>query len=322
MKSARVAVCLVIALVGLGGFADHTGGPPAGSATSDLERGREMYEANCTICHGVRGDGDGRGANQFRRPPQSFRTGRFKFRSTPSGSLPLDGDLVRTTTQGIAWTSMIPQSHLDEADRWAVVNYIKTFSPRFQSERPGSPISIPPAPERTPELVARGRLMYREAGCADCHGEGGKGDSPLSASLKDEWGNQILPSDLNLIRLPRKSGPTAVDLYRTIATGLDGTPMPSYADALKPEEIWEIVAYLSALPPEAESAGLPEGDGAELVRWRCTICHYIEGPGLPRQDRAGWMETVDRMIRFGVPLRATEREIVIRYLSTHFGKSP
>ena len=314
-----MVLCLLFAIVGLGGFADHTGGPPAGPANSDLERGREVYEANCAICHGVRGDGDGRGANPFRRPPQSFGTGRFKFRSTPSGSLPLDEDLARTTTQGVPWTSMIPQSHLDEADRWAVVNYIKTFSPRFQSERPRSPISIPSAPKKTPELVARGRLMYLEAGCADCHGEGGKGDGPSSTELKDEWGNHIAPSDLNLTRLPRKSGLAPVDLYRTIATGLDGTPMPSYADALTPEEIWAIATYLYALPPETDWAGLPEGNGVELVRWRCTLCHGVDGPGLLRQDRASWTDTVDRMIRFGAPLRAKEREIVIRYLVEHFG---
>jgi mono/diheme cytochrome c family protein len=216
---------------------------------------------------------------------------------------------------------MIPQSHLDEGDRRVVVSYIKTFSPRFQTERPGSPIPIPPAPTPTPQLAARGGQMYVQAGCPDCHGDGGKGDGPSAATLKDEWGNQILPSDLNLTRLPRRSGPTPADLYRTIATGLDGTPMPSYADALPPEEIWAIVAHLDALPLEREWAGLPEGHGAELVRWRCTVCHNLDGPNLPRQDRGGWTQTVELMIRWGAPIRPKEREVVIRYLAEHFGVS-
>jgi len=214
---------------------------------------------------------------------------------------------------------MIPQSHLDEADRRAVVSYIKTFSPRFQTQRPGSPIPVPSAPKPTPELAARGRQMYVQAGCPDCHGEGGKGDGPSSAKLKDDWEQQILRSDLNLTRIPRRSGPGPADLYRTIVTGLDGTPMPSYAEALKPEEIWAIAAYLNALPLETEWAGLPEGKGLDLVRWRCTVCHNLDGPNLPRQDRAGWTQTVDLMIRWGAPLRPNEREIVIGYLAEHFG---
>jgi len=262
---------LLLALVWLGGLGADSGGLPTGAARSDLDRGREVYEANCGICHGVRGDGNGMAAHHFRTRPQNFRTGRFKFRSTPSGSLPLDEDLFRTITQGIGRTGMIPQVHLDEEDRWAVVSYIKTFSPRFQTERPGAPISIPPTPNRTPDLAARGRLMYVEAGCSDCHGEGGRGDGPSAAGLKDEWGNPILPSDLT--RLPRKSGPTPPDLYRSIVTGLDGTPMPSYAGALTPEEIWAVVAYLYALPPETEWANLETLVEEELIGFRVEKIH-------------------------------------------------
>jgi hypothetical protein len=32
-------------------------------------------------------------------------------------------------------------------------------------------------------------------------------------------------------------------------TGLDGTPMPSFADNVKPDEAWELVFYLRALQP-------------------------------------------------------------------------
>jgi mono/diheme cytochrome c family protein len=30
-------------------------------------------------------------------------------------------------------------------------------------------------------------------------------------------------------------------------TGLDGTPMPSFADALKPDQVWDIAHYIDAL---------------------------------------------------------------------------
>lgn len=69
----------------------------------------------------------------------------------------------------------------------------------------------------------------------------------------------------------------------------------------------------------SEGAALPQGDGAELVLGRCTICHSMDAPSLPRQDHGAWTETVDRMIRWGAPLLPEEREIIIRYLVVHFG---
>ena len=226
---------------------DNKAGPPR---SPDLERGLLVYETNCAICHGDRGDGNGMAAHHFRTRPQNFQTGRFKFKSTPSGSMPRDEDLFRTITQGVGRTGMIPQVHLDEADRWAVVSYLKTFSPRYQWDQALPALPIPPAPDRTPELVALGRKLYMDSGCPVCHGEEGRGDGPSSGDLRDEWGSSISPADLT--RLPRKSGPTPTDLYRTITTGLDGTPMPSYADALTPEQIWAVVAHVYSLPPKNE----------------------------------------------------------------------
>ena len=248
-----------------------TGGSRTSRANSDLDRGREVYEANCAMCHGARGDGNGMAAHHLRTRPQNFRNGRYKFRSTPSGSLPLDEDLFRTITQGIGRTGMIPQIHLNEADRWAVVSYLKTFTARFQHERPAPAIPIPPAPNRSPELVARGRQMYVDAGCSDCHGQEGRGDGPSAGQLWDEWGKPILPSDLT--RLPRKSGPTPRDLYRTIATGLDGTPMPSYAGALTPEEIWAVGAYLDGLPPKDEWENLGKLVDEEIIGFNVERMH-------------------------------------------------
>ena len=51
-------------------------------------------------------------ASMFRIRPRDFRTGLFKFRSTPSGSLPTDDDLLRTVTQGVRWTGMIGRADL------------------------------------------------------------------------------------------------------------------------------------------------------------------------------------------------------------------
>ncbi len=46
-----------------------------------------------------------------------------------------------------------------------------------------------------------------------------------------------------------KCGSSDQDLYRIFMTGLDGTPMPSYVDNIKPEEAWDLVFYLRTLQP-------------------------------------------------------------------------
>ena len=44
-----------------------------------------------------------------------------------------------------------------------------------------------------------------------------------------------------------KCGTTNQDVYKIFMTGLDGTPMPSFADNIKPEEAWDLVFYLRTL---------------------------------------------------------------------------
>lgn len=209
-----------------------------------LEVGRRAFEQNCAICHGSLGDGQGMAGMMVRTKPRDFRPGIFKFRSTPTGSLPTDEDLLQTITQGLRGTGMVSQSDLPEGERRAVIEYLKTFSERFRTERPQPPVAIPEPPPRTPELIARGREVYRKAECFTCHGNEGRGDGSSAADLKDNWGYPIRPADLTR---PFKRGSTPEAIYRTVVTGLDGTPMPSYEGALTDEELWALSFYVASL---------------------------------------------------------------------------
>ncbi|HEU5395497.1 MAG TPA: cytochrome c, partial [Candidatus Methylomirabilis sp.] len=122
---------------------------------------------------------------------------------------------------------------------------LKTLSPRFAE--PGSPpVPVPPAPPVTPELVARGARLYRASGCPECHGDGGKGDGPSARKgMKDARDLPLLPADLT--RRPLKRGADPRETWKSIALGLDGTPMPAYADALEPGEMWALVLFLESL---------------------------------------------------------------------------
>jgi hypothetical protein len=40
-----------------------------------------------------------------------------------------------------------------------------------------------------------------------------------------------------------KCGSTDADFYKILMTGLDGSPMPSWSDNLKPDEAWDVIFY-------------------------------------------------------------------------------
>ncbi len=217
--------------------ASHTNG-------GKLELGRLVYEQNCAVCHGSMGDGQGMATHMLGIQPRDLREGTFKFRSTPTGSLPTDEDFFQTISRGLRGTGMIAQDDLPEAERWAVVAYLKTFSERFQGERPQAPIPIPEPPPRASELIARGRELYQMAECFKCHGTEGRGDGPSAEGLEDDWGYPIQVTDLTR---PLKRGSPPEAIYRTLVTGLDGTPMPSYEGALSEEEFWALSIYVASL---------------------------------------------------------------------------
>jgi cytochrome c oxidase cbb3-type subunit 2 len=206
------------------------------------ERGREVFVDHCAGCHGARGDGAGRAATFLSPLPRDFTAGVFKFRSTPSGSLPTDGDLFRTVTRGVRWTAMPTWHEVPDKERIAVVAYLKTLSTRWKEDAVEPPLALPAPPRATPELLARGKALYAQAKCAECHGEGGRGDGPSAESLQDDFQRPIHPTDFTRGQL--KGGGSVSDVYRALTTGLDGTPMPSFADAMSDDERWAIAYYV------------------------------------------------------------------------------
>ncbi len=221
-----------------------SGGPEA------VARGRAVYERRCIGCHGARGDGNGKAATFLSPRPRDFTTAVFKFRTTPSGTLPTDGDLYRTITRGVRWTAMPTWHEVSDPDRRAVIAYIKTFSPRWREEPRPAAAALPPPPRPSAGLVTRGQTLYRSAKCYECHGDGGKGDGPSAAQLRDDFEQPIRPTDFT--RGQFKAGATVGDVFRALTLGLDGTPMPSFGDALTDAERWAIAYYVLSLSAWAD----------------------------------------------------------------------
>ena len=243
-----LASCLLLpAAAGSVLLAGEAGGGSALDFNQYME-GKYVYERNCIVCHGQRGDGNGELSLTLKPKPRSFREGMFKFRSTPYGMLPTDADLRRTITKGLSGTAMGVFSRLQPEDVDALIAYVKSFSRRWKKPENYAPaLQLPPPPEWFKEGAevqrhARAGQGLFAAHCAACHGEKADGKGPAEIGLKDIWGAAAAPADLRQPHL--RCGDAAEDLFRVLATGLNGTPMVSFAATLSEEQRWDIIAYV------------------------------------------------------------------------------
>ncbi|MBI4355617.1 MAG: c-type cytochrome [Candidatus Omnitrophica bacterium] len=223
--------------------------PPVVNAQRDVG-GQAVYEQYCARCHGAAGAGDGPDAAHLFPRPRDFTQGFSKFRSTASGSAPTGEDLFQTITRGLPGSGMPEWSNLSEAERWQLVAYLKSLAPSL-AERPPQPIPMGTDPGSARADLAQGRQVYAEMGCADCHGKLGRGNGTSSGGLIDEWGQPIRVADLTK-GWSYRGGAEPRDIYRRLMAGIDGTPMPSYADAISPEDAWQLAYYVRSLqePPQ------------------------------------------------------------------------
>jgi mono/diheme cytochrome c family protein len=252
-------------------FAQQADQPPAkpsphmeshiGILTGHSEAGAQLYYRYCWGCHGARGNGDGENAPYLNILPRNFVAATFKCRSTPTGTLPLDSDLYSSIGRGFNFTNMPSWIALTAQNRADLVAFIKTFSARWVAEKPGDPIQIPAEPKLTVESIKHGGELFQKLECWKCHGQEGRGDGPSASTLTDSNDQPIRPYNFTSDNRS-KCGKTNPDLYKIFMTGLDGTPMPSFADVVKPEEAWDIVHYLRTLQVNNKSP--------ELTLWEST----------------------------------------------------
>jgi cytochrome c oxidase cbb3-type subunit 2 len=220
-----------------------------GKLTGHAKNAQYDYRRYCVGCHGDRGDGMGENFPWIDPKPRDFQLGIFKCRSTPTGTLPTDQDLSDTIGRGLDRSNMPPWNVFTDQQRADLVAWVKHFSPRFTSEKPGTPIQIPSEPEVTADRIKAGREVFARVQCWKCHGVTGEANGPSASTLQDDLGRPIAPFNFTDGSRP-KCGSSDQDLYRIFMTGLDGTPMPSFADNIKPDEAWDLVFYLRALMSE------------------------------------------------------------------------
>lgn len=127
-----VAGLAMAALAASGAIAQVTalGGTPEGASkvnpvpttAESLEAGRVLYLSKCAACHGELGDGHGKAAGEYGKPPADLTQTSYKYGTT-------DGDVFDVIQNGVqpglsmpAWDGL-----MNETDMWKVVIYLRTL---------------------------------------------------------------------------------------------------------------------------------------------------------------------------------------------------
>ena len=78
----------------------------------------------------------------------------------------------------------------------------------------------------------------------------------------------------------------------------------------------------AAAPARAQGtppAGLPPGEGRDVLATACSQCHVLNVIMSMREGPAGWKRHVYNMVTRGAQLTSREADTVVAYLATNFG---
>ena len=231
------------------------------STPQDREAGMRTYRSTCAFCHGLEGGGGSNGP--------SLTTGNFKHGNS-------DAELFRTITTGVSGTAMAAYP-LDGKTIWQLITVIRAFN-------------LAKGTQQASGDAANGARIFTAGGCVRCHTAGGEGGfmgpdlngigsrrtlgqlersvlDPNAEVLPDYWtlrartksGQAVVGTRLNedmtsfQIREPsgRLRSLWKADLvnYEIVHT----SPMPSFQGKLQPEELKDLLAYLTSLrAPEVQ----------------------------------------------------------------------
>ena len=92
---------------------------PVKATKVSIQKGKEIYEKKCALCHGIKGDGKGTASAGLNPKPTNFKDSH--------GEKMTDGEHFWKITTGRGGMPSFAKD-LTEEERWYVVNYINNFS--------------------------------------------------------------------------------------------------------------------------------------------------------------------------------------------------
>jgi mono/diheme cytochrome c family protein len=97
---------------------------PIAPTAESLARGQQLYAANCAVCHGTTGHGDGPAARTLNPPPLDL---------TVHVPLHPDAVLYGWISNGVPGTAMpVWKDQISADDRWNLLNYLHSLVPALQ----------------------------------------------------------------------------------------------------------------------------------------------------------------------------------------------
>ena len=167
------------------------------------------YRRYCVGCHGDLGDGNGEVASgSSPRCTPSRATSSWAFSSAaPRPPEPCPPTRIFSIPSLAASTARICRSGapFTKQQRADLVAWVKHFSPRWTNEKPGTPITIPPEPEVTPERIKAGRDVFATSAVLEVPRRAGHGQWPVRRHSH----RRSRPADRCLSTLPKERGQSA-----------------------------------------------------------------------------------------------------------------
>lgn len=272
-----LALCVIACPLDSRGLVAQQRSPdtPLSSQADTAERARQLYVEHCAGCHGEDGSGSAVATKYLFPRPRDLRTGKFRLVSTQN-SVPSREDLHAVLLRGMPGSSMPPWGHLPEADRELLVDEVYRLRAAgardfyvnmlrevegldddelteedveveindyvIRSITAGLSSQVPELAETTPAAIQRGRELYISSGCAQCHGQEGKGDTGIAMFDAENMPSTARDFTLGIF----KGGHDPQSLYRRIVYGMPGSPMPS-SDQFTAEQVTDMIHFIRSL---------------------------------------------------------------------------
>jgi len=163
----------------------------------------------------------------------------------------------------------------EEIDKLEFIDSVTRIHGNWEQAAYQVVLPVTAQPKYEDETILAGRKAFLSKGCSKCHGEDGRGQTDwlnreFIAALEalpedkrekinyDAWGNVAPAADITARML--HGGRRPIDVYRRICTGINGTPMPAFGQALsqEPETFWHLVHYVKSIVEGRHVEGLDQ----------------------------------------------------------------